>query len=134
MDMVVELNSLAPSKGIEMSVVTKDVCKPFIYPTPYELHFSLMHLQWYMENPDDYVQKMNGTDKDLAAHFMVILNRGKCLYGLPTDTVFAKIPKEDYIDSICNDIAEAGVFDIIPYDKVDALVILDEKIKSRYGI
>ncbi len=29
------------------------------------------------------------------------------------------------------DVAESAVFDIIPYDKVDAVVIMDEKIKSR---
>lgn len=32
MDMVVELNASAPAKGIEMSIVTKDVCDPFVYP------------------------------------------------------------------------------------------------------
>ncbi len=30
-----------------------------------------------------------------------------------------------------NEVAETAVFDIIPYDRVDAIVILDEKIKSR---
>lgn len=30
-----------------------------------------------------------------------------------------------------NDIAETAVFDLIPYDKTDVVVILDEKIKSR---
>ncbi len=39
MDMVVELNERGPAKGIEMSVVTKDVCKPFVYPTTFDLHF-----------------------------------------------------------------------------------------------
>ena len=85
MDMVVRLHSMAPAKGIEMSIVKKQVCNPFVYPTPFELHFSEAHLQWYMEFPDDYIQKMNGTDKDLAAHFTVICRRGKCLYGLPVE-------------------------------------------------
>lgn len=30
-----------------------------------------------------------------------------------------------------NEVAEVSVFDLVPYDKVDALVIMDEKIKSR---
>ena len=64
MDMVVALNEKGPAKGIEMSVVTKDACKPFVYPTPFDLHFSAMHLGWYKDNPDDYIQKMNGADKD----------------------------------------------------------------------
>ena len=50
--MVVEHNARGPAKGIEMSVVLRNVCKPFVYPTPYELHFSAGHLNWYKENPD----------------------------------------------------------------------------------
>ncbi len=107
MDMVVELNARGPAKGIEMSIVTKDVCKPFVYPTPFELHFSMMHLGWYNSNPEDYIQKMNGTDKDLAAHFTIIVNRGKCLYGKPIEEVFGQVPAQDYMDSIWDDIAEA---------------------------
>ena len=34
------------TKGIEMSIVTKTVCNPFVYPTPFELHFSAMHIGW----------------------------------------------------------------------------------------
>ena len=107
MDMVVNLNSYAPAKGIEMSIVRKEVCNPFIYPTPFELHFSAMHLKWYKDNPEDYIRKMNGTDKDLAAHFTIIKKRGKCLYGLSIEDVFSEVPKADYMDSIWNDIAEA---------------------------
>ncbi len=107
MDMVVELNKKGPAKGIEMSVVTKNVCKPFTYPTPFELHFSVMHMGWYKDNPENYIQKMKGSDKDLAAHFTIIGKRGKCLYGLPVEEVFAPVPKADYMDSILEDIAEA---------------------------
>lgn len=107
MDMVVKLNSYAPAKGIEMSIVRKEVCDPFVYPTPFELHFSAMHLKWYKDNPEDYILKMNGTDKDLAAHFTIIGKRGKSLFGLPIEDVFAVVPKADYLDSIWNDIVEA---------------------------
>jgi streptomycin 3"-adenylyltransferase len=107
MDMVVEVNQEGHEKGIEMSVVTKSVCKPFVYPTPFELHFSEMHTNWYKDNQEDYIQKMKGTDKDLAAHFTIISKRGKCLCGLPIEEVFAPVPKADYFDSIWEDIAEA---------------------------
>lgn len=107
MDMVVELNESAPAKGIELSVVTRNVCDPFVYPTPFELHFSVAHLGWYRNDPDDYIQKMNGTDKDLAAHFTIIRSRGQCLYGVPMDEIFSPVPRDDYMDSIRNDIAEA---------------------------
>ena len=104
MDMTVELNARAPRKGIEMSIVKRDVCAPFVYPTPYELHFSAGHLQNYEEDSGDYIRNMKGTDKDLAAHFTVIRTRGRCLYGAPIDEVFAEVPRRDYVDSILFDV------------------------------
>lgn len=107
MDMVVELNTGAPEKGIELSVVRKNVCKPFIYPTPFELHFSIAHLQWYQTDPSDYIDKMNGTDKDLAAHVTIIYHRGKRLFGEEITDVFERVGREFYFDSIWNDIKDA---------------------------
>ena len=107
MDMVIDLNEKGPAKGIEMSIVKRCVCKPFVYPTPFELHFSVAHLDWYGKNPDDYISKMKGEDKDLAAHFTIINHRGECLYGASIKDIFADVPVQDYIDSIWNDIAEA---------------------------
>ena len=107
MDMVVELNAYAPAKGIEMSIVTRDVCSPFVYPTPFDLHFSVAHINWYRNDPEDYVRKMKGTDADLAAHFTIIAKRGKCLYGLPITETFAEVPHQNYMDSIWEDIEEA---------------------------
>ena len=107
MDMLVEQNNKGPTKGIEMSIVRKSVCKPFDYPTPFDLHFSVAHLDWYRNDPEDYISKMKGEDKDLAAHFTIINHRGKCLCGAPIKEVFDDIPIQDYIDSIWNDIADA---------------------------
>ena len=107
MDMVFRYNALGPAKGIEMSIVLRKVCKPIVYPTPYELHFSTGHLEWYKQDPDDYIRRMNGVDKDIAAHFTIINHRGRCLYGAPVKEVFAEVPSCDYMDSIWNDIAEA---------------------------
>ena len=55
-----ELDAEGPAKGIEMSVVLRKVCKPFVYPTPFELHFSSGHLEWYRAHPNDYIREMNG--------------------------------------------------------------------------
>ena len=107
LDMVVELSGKGPAKGIEMSIVKQGVCQPFVYPTPFELHFSAAHLDWYKNDPDDYVLKMKGEDKDLAAHFTIINHRGKCLYGASIKDTFADVPVQDYVDSIWNDIADA---------------------------
>ncbi len=107
MDMVMKMNAYGPKKGIEMSVVRRKDCDPFIYPTPFDLHFSVAQIKWYTENPEDYIDKMKGTDADLAAHFTIIRKRGKCLYGLPIEQVFGEVPKADYFDSIWEDIADA---------------------------
>lgn len=107
MDMVIELNKQAPEKGIEMSIVKKEVCDPFVYPTPFELHFSIAHLKWYQTDPEDYVERMKGTDKDLAAHFTIIYHRGRTLYGKEIREVFSGVDEAYYMDSIQNDIADA---------------------------
>lgn len=107
MDMVVELNRQAPAKGIELSIVRENVCSPFVYPTPFELHFSIAHLNWYQTDPDDYVKKMHGTDNDLAAHFTIIYHRGRALYGKAIRDVFTEVSREYYFDSIWSDIENA---------------------------
>ena len=108
LDMAVQFNASGPAKGIEMSIVLREVCKPFVYPTPYELHFSAGHLNWYKDDPDDYIRRMNGTDKDLAAHFTIISKRGRCLYGAQIEDGFAEVPSGDYMDSIWCDVEGAA--------------------------
>lgn len=107
MDMVVALNERATKKGIEMSIVRQAVCHPFVYPTPYELHFSATHLAWYQKDPEDYIAKMQGTDKDLAAHFTIVSHRGKCLCGRAIDDVFDDVPHANYMDSLWEDVKNA---------------------------
>lgn len=107
MDMILELDADGPAKGIEMSIVTRDVCNPFVYPTPFILHYSRMHTGWYRRDPEGYIRKMNGTDKDLAAHITVIRGRGICLYGLPIHEMFGDVPENDYLDSILGDVSDA---------------------------
>ncbi len=111
MDMVVAQNShdaiMAPAKGIELSIVKESVCRPFVYPTPFVLHFSAAHLNWYQTNPSDYIEKMNGTDKDLAAHFTILYHRGMTLWGKEIPEVFAEVDSAYYFDSIWNDIENA---------------------------
>lgn len=105
--MTAALNEEAPPKGIEMSVVTRDVCRPFIYPTPYELHFSAGHLDRYLGDPDRYIREMQGADRDLAAHFTVIREKGRCVWGQPIPEVFDPVPQADYLDALWYDVAEA---------------------------
>lgn len=107
MKQVVKLNELAPAKGLELSIVKRGYCKPFVYPTPFELHFSPMHLQWFRDNPESYVENMKGEDKDLAAHVTVINKYGIVLYGEKTEQVFGEVSKKDYVESIWSDVEGA---------------------------
>lgn len=108
MDMVVELNQYAPPKGLEISVLRRDVCRPFVYPTPFELHFSAAHLDWYRAAPEDYIKKMNGTDRDLAAHAGMIRHRGRVLWGEDAGEVFGAVGRTEYLDSIRTDVEHAA--------------------------
>lgn len=107
MEWVVALNQQAPAKGLEMSIVLRQYCNPFVYPTPFELHFSPAHLKWFSDAPQDYIQNMKGDDKDLAAHFTIIRQYGVTLYGEEIENVFGEVPRKDYIDSIWEDVQEA---------------------------
>ena len=107
MERMVDLNGQATAKGLEMSIVLRKYCKPFLYPTPFELHFSPAHLKWFSDAPQDYIQNMKGDDKDLAAHFTIIRQYGVTLYGEEIDNVFGEVPRKDYIDSIWEDVREA---------------------------
>ena len=107
MERMVDLNGQAPAKGLEMSIVLRKYCNPFVYPTPFELHFSPAHLKWFSDAPQDYVQNMKGDDKDLAAHFTIIRQYGITLYGEEIENVFGEVPRKDYIDSIWEDVQEA---------------------------
>lgn len=107
MKQVVKLNEQAPAKGLEISVVKREYCKPFVYPTPFELHFSPTHLQWFRDNPENYVENMRGEDKDLAAHFTIINRYGIVLYGEQIENVFGEVSKKDYMESIWFDVEGA---------------------------
>ena len=145
MEVIIALNDNAPAKGIEMSIVRSEYCKNFVYPTPFDLHFSNMHLNWYKSNPTEYIEKMNGKDPDLAAHFVITKNRGIVLYGKPINNVFGDIPSEAYLDSIKRDIAgsqneviDNSIYIILNLCRVLAYVqdrlVLSKKEGGEWGI
>lgn len=107
MEYIVLLNCQAPRKGLEISVVKRQYCKPFVYPTPFELHFSPAHLKWFQDAPQDYVEKMKGVDIDLAAYFTIIREYGVVLTGEKIEEIFAPVPGENYLDSIYADVENA---------------------------
>lgn len=97
----------APPKGIEMSVVLAQYCRDFIYPTPFELHFSNTHWEDYTLDLDGHCRELHGgADPDLAAHFAVIRAVGQPLFGPPPAELFAPVPREALLDSILMDVGD----------------------------
>lgn len=90
-----------------MSVVLEKYAHQFVYPTPFELHFSNAHLKQCSEDLKTYCRNMNGMDKDLAAHFTIINNACIVLCGKQTKDIFGEVPKNYYFDSIKFDIENA---------------------------
>lgn len=105
---LLHLSEEAPKKGYEMSVVLSKFCKDFIYPTPFELHYSNFYLQRCKDNLREYCISMKGIDKDLAAHFTVIKKIGYTIVGKEITEVFGDISNEYYLDSIKGDIENAA--------------------------
>lgn len=106
-EVLLELEKEAPPKGVEMSVVLEKYCNNFVYPTPFELHFSNAHMEKCRKDLSAYCKSMKGTDKDLAAHFTVIRSVGIVLCGKEITAVFGAVPREDYLDSIKCDIEDS---------------------------
>lgn len=105
---VIDLDKNATKNGFELSIVKKEFCNPFVYPTSFELHFSHMHIDWFKKDPNDYIKKMKGCDNDLAAHFTIVNKYGIVLYGRPIHEVFGDVPRRDYFDSIWLDIENSA--------------------------
>lgn len=104
---LLNINKNCPPKGLEMSIVLERYTRQFVYPTPFELHFSNAHLKQCSENIKEYCQHMNGTDKDLAAHFTIINKACVTVCGKPAKDTFGEVPKSDYFNSIKSDIENA---------------------------
>lgn len=104
---LLDLEELATAKGFEMSIVLEKHCLNFIYPTPFELHYSKVYRASAWQDIKAYCEAMQGTDKDLAAHFQVIRTVGYPIYGKAVCDVFSEVPEEYYLDSILGDIQNA---------------------------
>ncbi|MGN7470776.1 aminoglycoside adenylyltransferase domain-containing protein [Brevibacillus sp. SAFN-007a] len=99
-------NDLPSGRGIELSIVLESFVKNFVYPTPFEYHYSDYHREKY-QSDESYV--CGGfEDPDLAAHFTVTFQRGITLHGRPIQILFQPIDKKYYMQSILNDIREAS--------------------------
>lgn len=104
LESLLKIEKDGPPKGLEMSVVLKKFCEKFKYPTPYELHYSKFHESSCRKDVAGFARKMEGTDRDLAAHFKVVGTVGKAIFGEPPKKVFQDVPDYAYIDSIMADV------------------------------
>lgn len=89
-------------KGIELSVVLESYADEFVYPTPFEFHYSAFHREKYKADTSYFCGGFE--DPDIAAHFTLIYDRGVVLYGKPIRDVFKPIDKQYFIHSIMSDI------------------------------
>jgi len=105
--MILDVDKEAPSKGLEMSMLTEKACRCFRHPVPFELHFSHGHLLQAEKNVDVFAEEMHGEDRDLAAHMMITRKYGITLCGPMPDTLFPVIPDPAYTDALLYDIENA---------------------------
>ncbi len=105
---LMKLEQYAPEKGFEMSVVLSEHCKSFVYPTPFELHYSIAYREDALSDTEGFAERMHGKDYDLAAHFTVIREVGFAVCGAEVSEVFGEVPREHYLDSITRDISGAA--------------------------
>lgn len=89
-------------KGFELSIVLKEFADSFIYPTPFEFHYSSLHKEKYRTDENYFCGGYE--DPDLAAHFVIAYNRGIVLFGEQIRDVIKPIDKRYYIKSIKSDI------------------------------
>ncbi|MBY9082498.1 DUF4111 domain-containing protein [Paenibacillus sp. HN-1] len=102
--------SLPNERGIELSIILESYLKDFLYPTPFEFHYSDYHREKY-QTDENYI--CGGfEDPDLAAHIVVAYHRGIELYGKAIREVFYPIDQQYYVKSIFSDIESAST-DII---------------------
>lgn len=116
-DLAMSMKEL-PNKGLEMSVVLKKYAHDFIHPCPFEVHYSLFHHDKYEKDASYRCAK--GVDPDLAAHFTMIINRGRKVIGDDIETVFQGVSREDYHQAILYDLKEA-----IEDEHIDDYILLN---------
>jgi hypothetical protein len=109
-----------PPKGVEMSIVIEEYLNNFVYPTPFELHYSKDWHERYINEEVDYSEQRS--DEDLASHFVITKMRGVCLFGKPIEKIFPEVPGEYYARSILNDATQ--IFDNIEKNPVYTILNL----------
>lgn len=106
-DTCLALQPLCPSKGLELSVVTKAACENPQRNPAFEFHFSPLYAESYARDPQGQLGRMPKTDPDLIVHFSMVRSRGMALLGVSPKQMFAPVPRLWLLDSIQDDLADA---------------------------
>lgn len=101
----VDLSKHRPTTGdVEVSAVTESAARSFVHPMPYEMHYSTSWNERIVRGDVDYTAELR--DYDLAAHVSCVRESGVALFGPPPAELFAAVPREDFLDSILDDLEE----------------------------
>ncbi|MFI7701077.1 aminoglycoside adenylyltransferase domain-containing protein [Nonomuraea sp. NPDC049480] len=90
---------------LEVSVLTREQAAAHEHPRPYEVHYSSAWTEDILAGRVDHDAPR--ADPDLAAHITVVRERGVTLLGPPAGSVFAPVPRDDYLAAITDDLAWA---------------------------
>ncbi|WP_280818134.1 aminoglycoside adenylyltransferase domain-containing protein [Paenibacillus etheri] len=97
-----EMSGISNERGIEFTIILETHLKTFVYPTPFEFHYSDYHREKY--RTDENYLCGGFEDKDLASQIVVAYERGITLYGKPLSELYEPINSQYYLDSILNDV------------------------------
>ncbi|MEV6489271.1 nucleotidyltransferase domain-containing protein [Actinoplanes sp. NPDC051633] len=97
-DMVVAVDSQAPGKGFELSVLTRTAALRSRHPIEFRYHYSRTALPG---------AGRGGHDPDLAGHLRVASVTGVCAYGLAPGRVFRRVSDEEFLASVGADVRDS---------------------------
>lgn len=98
-------DNLLSGRGLELSAVLASSIRNFVYPPPFEFHYSDFHREKYIADENYFCGGFG--DPDLAAHYTVIYHRGRTLYGMPIREMFRPIDRTYVVQALLHDVREA---------------------------
>lgn len=101
---LLDIEAQFPPRGIELSLVRREFSLRFVYPTPYELHFSNTSRESFLADPRAFCDDAWQVDHDLATHFALIREKGITWRGEEIGAVFGEVPQKLLLDSVWRDL------------------------------
>lgn len=97
-----EMSKGSNERGIEFTIILENYLTSFVYPTPFEFHYSDYHREKY--RADENYLCGGFEDEDLASQIVVAYERGIALYGKPLSELYEPIDSKYYLASILQDV------------------------------